>query len=543
MSITVAGAGFAHPGGVELFSNVTFKIGSREHAALVGENGAGKSTLMRIMAGELEASEGEVRVDGSALYLSQDIGFAASRTVRELLLDLAPPHLRVAGLRLLAAERQLAAGKGDGDGGMELGLAIGPWSELGGYELEGRWDASVRRILGIELGEAESRRLTQLSGGELKRLAIDVLFASHADVLLLDEPDNYLDVPAKLWLEELIRTTKKTVLTISHDREFLCNTSQKVVTLEGYKTWLHGGSYASYAQAREARQASLQDELERWHEEERRLFQYMKIMKQRAAVNSGNAPRAKAAETRWTRFADAGPPAPPAPTRPMKVRLRGADSARQVLVAKGVGLHGLIQPFSDVIVYGERLALIGPNGTGKTHLLQILAGARSPSHGSVAIGSRASVGVFTQVNDRPDFLGVPVGDIVEQRVGNHEKSRQLLACYGLERSVRQKYDTLSGGQKARLEILVLEIEGHNFLLLDEPTDNLDVGSAEALEEALDRFDGTCLSVSHDRSFLRRQDRYWLLDGDGALFSLSRYEDALASVMSGRVTGNFRALRS
>ena len=324
MSIVVSDLSFGYPGDDDLFYEVSFKVPPGEHWGLVGENGSGKTTLLKVLAGRLEAGTGDASIGGEVLYLPQDIGFATDQTIREMLLTFAPPRLQAAGERLADAERRLA--DGDESAGMALGEAIGEWSELQGYAMEGRWDASTRRILGLGIEEVTDRPVGTLSGGERKRLALDVLFASEASVLLVDEPDNYLDVPAKSWLEDLVKKSTKTVLAISHDREFLSNALDKIVTLESAGTWVHGGSYANYPEAREHRQQLLGDAVERWHAEERRLYRHMKIMKQRASLNDGNAKAANAAESRWERFRDAGPPPPPATTRPMRARLKGGQS-------------------------------------------------------------------------------------------------------------------------------------------------------------------------------------------------------------------------
>ena len=191
---------------------------------------------------------------------------------------------------------------------MKLGEAIADWSALGGYELEGQWDAACRRIVRASFAEVADRPARTLSGGERKQLVLDVLFASDADVLLLDEPDNFLDVPAKLALERRVRASKKTILMISHDREVLSGAVGAIVTLEGNGAWVHGGSYATYAQAREDRQRRLGDAVKRWHEEERRLFRLMKTFKERARYAPDWAKRADAMESRWRRFRAGGPP-------------------------------------------------------------------------------------------------------------------------------------------------------------------------------------------------------------------------------------------
>jgi ATPase subunit of ABC transporter with duplicated ATPase domains len=379
--------------------------------------------------------------------------------------------------------------------------------------------------------ELADRPAVSLSGGERKRLVLDVLFSSDAEVLLLDEPDNFLDVPAKRALERQIAASKKTVLVISHDRELLAAAVGSILTLEGNGAWVHGGSYATYPQAREDRQKRLGDAVKRWKEEERRLFRLMKTFKERAKYAPVWAPKADAMETRWKRFADAGPPPAPVVDQHIRVRMRGGDSARRVLDLRGVGIDGLVWPFSDEIHFGERVGVIGPNGGGKTHLMRILAGDRAPDDGEVVVGPRVSPGFFTQLNARGDFEGRGVLEVVEQRVGAYERAMGALARYGLADAARRSYDTLSGGQKARLEILCLELEGHNLLLLDEPTDNLDIDSSEALEAALEGFEGTVVAVSHDRAFLRRMDRFLMVLHEGTVLSLPDYESALEALLS------------
>ncbi len=530
--VTVARLAYAHPGGELLFSDVSFHVSPGQHVGLVGFNGVGKTTLLRILAGELDPDEGEASVGGMASYMPQDVGLADDeRTVRELLLSLSPRALRRAGEQVLACERELAAG--DATAGMKLGAAIADWSALGGYELEGQWDVASRRIIRQPFADVAERPAITLSGGERKQLVLEVLFSSDADALLLDEPDNFLDVPAKLALERRIRAAKKTVVLISHDRELLCGAVGSIVTLEGNGAWVHGGSYATYPRAREERQRRLGDAVKRWRDEERRLFRLMKTFKERARYSSDWAKKANAAETRWRRFSEAGPPPAPVVDTSIAVRLRGGDSARRVLDLRSVGLAGLVSPFSEEIHFGERVGMIGPNGSGKSELLRALAGLREPDVGELVVGPRVSPGLFTQLQTRADFTGRVVIDVVLARVrsGGVQAAMAALARYGLAEAANRSYDVLSGGEKARLEVLILELEGHNLLLLDEPTDNLDIDSSEALERALDRFGGTVLAVSHDRAFLRTVDRFLMVLHDGAVLALPSYDAALQALMN------------
>jgi ATPase subunit of ABC transporter with duplicated ATPase domains len=531
---------WAPPGHDALFFDVGFAVSPGEHAALIGVNGVGKSTILRILGGELEPDEGSFSIGGTVLTMTQDVGMSSPDTaLREMLIEVAPPQLCSAGRALIVAETAMLVGRDDG---MAYAERLHDWGDLGGYELEAQWEAAAQRSVKTPVDDFATRTIGELSGGERKRLVLDVLLNSGADVLLLDEPDNYLDVPTRAWLEDQIKSSKSTILMVSHDRTLLSNVATKVICVEGTGCWVHGGSYRTFPEARSRRQEQLGDDLQRWKDEERRLYRHMKIMKQRAAQNDGNAPKANAAETRWEKFVKAGPPPPPVPDQQILVRLRGADAARRVVQLTDVSIGDLFLPFSHEIYHGERIGLIGPNGTGKTHLLNALAGTTRPNgelSGTIKFGPRTSVGMFTQVNDRPEFRGRTCLDIVRDRRYDEQLAMKALARFRIARQSRQVVETLSGGQKARLEILCLELDGYNVLLLDEPTDNLDVDSSEALERALDGFDGTVIAVSHDRAFLAQLDRFLMITDDGEVFALPDYELAMRALAQPDTVGTLR----
>ena len=540
-SIVVSELEYAPPGADSLFFDVSFTVSPGEHAAIVGANGVGKSTILRILSGELETDEGEFALGGTVLRMTQDVGMSnPADSLRDMLVEVAPTALREAGRALHAAEAAMYSGEDDGTGFAE---ALTHWGDLGGYELEAQWAAAAKRSVKTDVEDFATRLVGELSGGERKRLVLDLLLNSGADILLLDEPDNYLDIPTRLWLEDQLKACRSTILMVSHDRTLLERVATKVIVIEGSGAWVHGGSYATFPEARARRQELLGDALKRWHDEERRLFHHMKIMKQRAAQNFKNATKANAAETRWEKFVAAGPPPPPVPDQQIKVRLRGADSARRVVQMLDVSVGDLFLPFSDEVHFGERLGLIGPNGTGKTHLLAALAGTIPADHGTINFGPRTSVGMFTQVNDRPEFRGRTCMDIVRRRIYDEEQAMKALARYGLAQQSRQEHQTLSGGQKARLEILCLELEGHNVLLLDEPTDNLDIESSEALEQALDGFVGTVIAVSHDRTFLSTLDRFVMITDDGEIISLPDFPLALEALQRPAEASRLRLAKS
>ena len=526
-SIVVSELAYSPPGADQLFFDVSFGVSPGEHAAIVGPNGVGKSTILKILTGQYEADDGEYSIGGTFLQMTQDVGMSRpDDSLRDMLIEVAPTALREAGKKLFAAEKAMMSGEDDG---MKYAEALGDWGDLGGYDLETQWAASAQRSVKTPVDNFATRLVSQLSGGERKRLVLDLLLTSGADVLFLDEPDNYLDIPTRGWLEEQIKACKSTILMVSHDRTLLERVATKIIAVEGSGAWVHGGSYVTFPEARQKRQELLGDDLKRWNDEERRLFHHMKIMKQRAAQNFKNATKANGAETRWEKFVKAGPPPPPVADQQIYVRFRGADSARRVVKFESVAIGDLFMPFSDEVHFGERLGLIGPNGTGKTHLLNALNGKSEGLIGDITFGPRTSVGMFNQVNDRPEFHGRECIEIVRDRLSDEQKSMGALARYGLRNNARQEFQTLSGGQKARLEILSLELAGHNVLLLDEPTDNLDIDSSEALERAIEGFEGTVIAVSHDRTFLANFDRFIMITDDGDVYELPDYDIALAGL--------------
>jgi ATPase subunit of ABC transporter with duplicated ATPase domains len=268
-ALEVHGLAYRTPGGRPLFDDVSFRVGNGERAALVGANGVGKTTLLRVIAGSERAAAGSVMVDGRLGVMPQFVGAVGDdTTVRELLLATSPAHVRDAAARLAAAELD-AADAATSDAGMRLAEAWAHWGDVGGYDAEVLWDACTVSALSAPLHDSGTRFVHTLSGGEQKRLVLEALLRGDADVLLLDEPDNYLDVPGKRWLETQLRDTAKTVLFVSHDRELLERSGAKIVTLEGRGAWTHGGTFATWHAARDDRLARIDEEHRRWQDERR----------------------------------------------------------------------------------------------------------------------------------------------------------------------------------------------------------------------------------------------------------------------------------
>ena len=495
-----------------LLDDVSFRVGEGEHVALVGANGAGKSTVMRILAGTETPTAGTVSVQGSLGVMTQMIGaLDRSTTVRDLYLSLSGPELREAAERLDRAHGQMLAGTDDG---MKYARALDLWGGVGGYDAEVLWEECAHRVTDLAWSDIQDRSIATFSGGEQKRMALELLLRSEHDVLLLDEPDNYLDVPGKEWLADRLRATPKTVLFVSHDRELLAAASHKVVTIEANGAWTHGESFASWREAREHRLVLISDEQRRWAEERKRLVDHMREQKRRAAMSDANASRARAAETRLRHFDAQGAPRELAREQKIDIRLAGGRTGKRVVICEQLELTDLTFPFDLEIWFGERVAVVGRNGTGKSHFLRLLAGDDVAHDGDWKVGARVVPGLFDQTHDHPELRGRPLVDILAARDLNRGPAMARLRRYELDHSAEQTWETLSGGQQARFQILLLEIDGANLLLLDEPTDNLDVASAEALEAGLEVFEGTVVSVTHDRWFLRTFDRFVAFTDDG-----------------------------
>ncbi len=511
--IDVNGVACRTPGGVDLLSDVSFGVGDGEHVALVGANGAGKTTLFRVIAGDQAPYAGSVHVDGSLRVMRQLVGWREEgRTVRDMLLDLSPAPLQRAASSLAHAEAAAEADPSDHTG-MALGRAHTVWGDAGGWDAEVLWDTCCTIAVREPLTTAGDRPLSTLSGGEQKRLALEVLLRSDADVLLLDEPDNYLDVPGKEWLEAALQACPKTILLISHDRQLLAAVARRIVTLEGRTAWVHGGTFATWHEAREARLARIDDEHRLWQEERKRMQASLVEYRRRASMGSDTfASRVRATKTKIERF-ESAPPRERVVDHQVTMRLGGDRTGKRVIICEQLELHGLTDPFDTEVVYGERIAVLGPNGSGKSHFLRLLAGEPVGHEGTWRLGARVVPGYFSQTHDHPELRGVDLLDIVMRRGVERGKAMAALRRYGIHGCAQQPFETLSGGQQARLQILLLELAGSTLLLLDEPTDNLDLASAEALEDALESYVGTVVVVSHDRWFLRGFDRFLVFGRD------------------------------
>ncbi|MGK5500862.1 ATP-binding cassette domain-containing protein, partial [Streptomyces sp. URMC 125] len=402
---------------------------------------------------------------------------------------------------------------------MQYAQALADWAEAGGYEAETAWDVCTTAALGVPYEKAQWRKVRTLSGGEQKRLVLEALLRGPDEVLLLDEPDNYLDVPGKRWLEEQLNETRKTVLFVSHDRELLARAAQKIVSVEpgpsGSDVWVHGGGFATYHQARKERFARFEELRRRWDEQHAQLKKLVNTLKQKAAYNDGLSSRLQAARTRLRKFEEAGPPQEPPREQDIRMRLRGGRTGVRAVTCAGLELTGLMNPFDLEVFYGERVAVLGSNGSGKSHFLRLLAGGDVAHTGTWKLGARVVPGHFAQTHAHPELEGRTLLDVLwTEHARDRGAAMSALRRYELDRQAEQPFGRLSGGQQARFQILLLELAGSTALLLDEPTDNLDLESAEALQQGLEGYEGTVLAVTHDRWFARSFDRFLVFGADG-----------------------------
>jgi ATPase subunit of ABC transporter with duplicated ATPase domains len=547
--VEVAGVRYELPDGRVLLDDVSFRVGDGAKVALVGANGAGKTTLLRIITGDLVPHAGAVTRSGGLGVMRQMVALGlpqARPTVADLLLSVSPPRVRSAAAEVERLELRLMD-VDDEPTQMAYATALAEFADAGGYGIEVAWDTCCTSALGVSFERAKYRELDTLSGGEQKRLVLEYLLAGPDQVLLLDEPDNFLDVPGKVWLEGRIRESTKTILFISHDRKLLANTATRVVTVElakgghsaGNTVWTHPGGFSSYHEARRDRFTRFEELRRRWDEEHAKLKALVQHYRIKAEFNDGMASQYKAAQTRLRKFEEAGPPVAQPREQQVTMRLTGGRTGKRAVVCEQLGLTGLMRPFDLEVWYGERVAVLGSNGSGKSHFLRLLAAGGSdpdvehkpvgdtpvtpvPHTGRAKLGARVRPGWFVQTHAHPELLGRTLLEILhrgdEHRDGMpREPASRALDRYELAHAADQRFESLSGGQQARFQILLLELSGATLLLLDEPTDNLDVESAEALEEGLERFEGTVLAVTHDRWFARDFDRYLVYGADGSVY--------------------------
>ena len=501
-------------GATHIFDSLSWEIQRGQKIGLIGANGAGKSSLFKLIVGEYDAEQGGSLTRSRGLtvgYLAQTPELDLSQTALESALDGNP---RVAEVRseLIRVEESFSD-PNIYENERRLGLAldhqqnlIEEYDALGGDSYSARVEAM---LLGLGLRSGDLRKpLNTLSGGQKKLVGLARLLLLHPNLLLLDEPDNHLDLPGKIYLEKLIREYDGTVVIVSHDRYLLDAVVTHIAELEDGKMSVFAGDYSTYSLDKEARLAR---QAELYKVQEREVGR-LEAMIKRFAIwgkvydNEKFAKKAKTMQKRLDKMDKMDKPI--IDRRKMDLKLCGYRGSNKVLelagVEKAFDAHRVFDGLNDTIWHGERVGLIGPNGAGKSVLIRMILGEEMPDLGEIKLGPSVTVGYYAQEHETLDFEKTLIDEVRMTGNMSDSKAMSLLSKYLFTyEQANQKIGTLSGGERSRLQLALVVLSGANFLLLDEPTNNLDIASAEMLEIALEDFIGTVLIISHDRYFLDR----------------------------------------
>jgi len=527
-------------GAKRIFENLNWEIQRGQRIGLIGANGAGKSSLFKLIEGEhapeLGGSITRARLVTTG-YLPQhpqldptltalDAAMAGNPRVGEVHAELERVEASLGDPEVYGNEKKLERAL------ERQHQLIEEYHALGG-------DSYPERVKGILLGlglaQSElNKPLSVLSGGQKKLVGLARLLLLNPDILLLDEPDNHLDLPGKMYLEKLIREYDGTVVIISHDRYLLDAAVTHIAELEDGKMTVFEGDYTSYMADKEMRLA---------RQEEMFRAQQVTIKRLEAAIkrlaiwgkvydNEDLARKSKTMQKRLDKMDKVEKPV--TERRRMEMQLNGWRGSNKVLeladISKSFGEKRVFVSVNETIWHGERVGLIGANGAGKSVLLRMILGKEMPDMGEIKIGPSVSIGHYAQEHETLDF-NQTVLDAVRY-AGEMSESRAtafLLRYLFTYKQVSQKIGELSGGERSRLQLALVVLSGANFLLLDEPTNNLDIASAEVLEQALEDFEGTVLVISHDRYFLDQTMQRLLVIENGQLAGYAGgYSDYLAA---------------
>ena len=527
-------------GGDEILKNVSFHIEEHEKAAIVGINGAGKSTLLKIIVGELPADSGEVVISkGKTLgYLAQNQDLLSHRTIYDEMVEAKRPVIEMEQtLRQLEEDMKTASGE-DLENKMASYSRLSHQFELiNGYA----WKSEIVGVLkGLGFSEDDfQKQISTLSGGQKTRVSLGKLLLLNPDIILLDEPTNHLDMSSIAWLETYLLNYKGSVIIVAHDRYFLDRIVSKVIELDGGKSTVYPGNYSSYSEKRAQMRAIqmkayLNQQQEIRHQEE-------VIEKLRSFNREKSIKRAESREKMLNKIEVLEKPREI--NDAMDIRLEpNVLSGNDVLTVHDLGKSfGPLHLFSHVdfeIKRGERVAIIGDNGTGKTTILKIINGLVEPDSGELILGSKVHIGYYDQDHQILHNEKTLFEEISDAYPGmtNTQIRNTLAAFLFTGDDAFKRIGDLSGGERGRVSLAKLMLSEANFLILDEPTNHLDITSKEILENALCSYTGTVLYVSHDRYFINKTATRILDLKNGKLINyignydyyLEKYEDMMAA---------------
>lgn len=488
-----------------ILENISFNIEDGEKVALVGVNGAGKSTLFKIITGEYSADNGEVVIPKNTTigYFSQNLDIDTDKTVYAELLTVFEPVMAIEN-RMRHMEEQMANLKGE-----QLQELMNDYDELSleleninGYEYESRLRGVIK---GLGFSDDESVQvINELSGGQKTRVALGKLLLSAPDILLLDEPTNHLDIDALNWLEDYLKSYKGAVIAVSHDRFFLDRVANKVIELENKKSKVYYGNYSYYAGKKII---DREIEYKKYINQQKEIKHQQDVIKKLKEFNREKSiKRAESREKALDKMEKISAPENLPEKMHFKIKPE-KESGNDVLAVENIAMSfddtKLFENITFDIKKGERVALIGPNGIGKTTLFRIILNRITPKNGSVKTGASVIIGYYDQ--EQSDLnLNKTIFDEISDNYPDltNTKIRNVLAAFVFTGDdVFKTISTLSGGEKGRVALAKIMLSNANFLILDEPTNHLDINSKEILENVLKDYEGTVLYISHDRYFI------------------------------------------
>lgn len=515
-----------------ILNHISFHLNENDRLAIIGYNGAGKSTLLKILVGELSADEGEISMkkDTSLGYLAQHQDHRFHQTIFDELLSVKQEIIELDHqMRTYELEMEHLSGDALEQKMNQYTNATHRFEQLNGFA----YKSEITGILkGLGFKEEDfKKQISTLSGGQMTRVALGKLLLKNPDILLLDEPTNHLDVESIRWLETYLSHYNGAVIIVSHDRYFLDKIVNKVMEIEFGKSMLFDGNYTQFMEKRNQIKAIRQKEYENQQQEIKHQQEVIKKLKQFNREKSIR--RAESREKALNKIEVLEKPMEYNADMRLSIEpevVSGNDVLTLKDVEKSFGSKPLFHNISCDIFRGERVALIGPNGTGKTTLLKIICKKITKNHGMVQLGAGVSIGYYDQAQDNLDDSKTIFDEISDTYPDlTNTKIRNTLAAflfYGED--VFRPISSLSGGEKGRVSLAKLMLSHANFLILDEPTNHLDIHSKEILESAMNMYTGTIFYVSHDRYFINKTaTRILEISKDGLTSYPGNYQDYLA----------------
>ena len=511
-----------------ILDNISFSLNDGDKLGIVGVNGAGKTSLLSIITGDITENEGSVYISkGKTVgYLSQNAEYSSEKSVYEAVLDVFS--------ELTAMESELSrleelSINGDEAAGVKFLELNEKFLSLGGAQYKSR----ARGIL-VSLGFDENMinmPVTSLSGGQKTRVSLAALLLKDPDIIILDEPTNHLDIGSIVWLEKYLVSCKKTIITVSHDRYFLCTVTNKTFEIENRKGKMYNGNYDKFIEQKKADRKIQEHQYKSQQKEIARIEAY--IEQQRRWNRERNIIAAESRQKQLDKIERIDAPAPD----PENIRIsftKSEESGYDVLsvrrLSKYFGSKKIFENLSFELKKRDNMIIVGPNGCGKSTLLKILCGKLNADSGVFDYGYNVTVGYYDQENQNL----TPENTVLDELWNSYPTKgmtevRNALALFLFKGDdIEKKIGNLSGGEKARITFAKLMLSKFNLLFLDEPTNHLDIMSREVLEDALEKFDGTIVAVSHDRYFIRKlATRILSFTDSGVIDYIGSYEEYLS----------------